>query len=499
MAYPSFRSTATTLSFSGSTVTVDTPAGAASGDVLTCTFIDAQGSRTLDTLPSGWTTIASAASSEHSGFWVCRKVLSGSPAASYDFTFSATFYGRAEMTAWQTGSDVSVAGSAAYAAAQSTSPYDIDAADITVPDNETLLVFIGGTCVTTDGNAPAHTPPSGFTERADVGLSYDVRAITIADKQVSSGSSGAHTGTVAWASAGNAYTVGVLLAIAPTGGSTQISLTGEANCPTVASVSASAASASVTAGNYYDVVVTVRDQEGAVLPGLTGSAASTDTGVATVALLAATDSSGQATLRITGVAVGSTTVTATFDGIASNSVPVTVVTGSSGSVVSISPSTATVYVGRSQQFTASANDNTGGYFGWSVQSGGGTITSTGLFTASNAAGTAVVRATYSLDLSMYSEAVVTVQSIAIADGVVTATWTTKKGLPLAGLTIDYWIISSDDELIKSGTVTTDSTGTFSVAVSPDYVGESVNVVMNNLAQDMSTAGKVQGQQVVIVT
>ena len=61
MAYPSFRSSLPTNSYSGSTVTVDTPAGAASGDVLICAFVAAQGSRTLDTLPEGWSIIASDA------------------------------------------------------------------------------------------------------------------------------------------------------------------------------------------------------------------------------------------------------------------------------------------------------------------------------------------------------------------------------------------------------------------------------------------------------
>lgn len=491
MAYPSFRSSLPTNSYSGSTVTVDTPAGAASGDVLICTFIDGQGNRTLDTLPEGWSIIASDAveSSPGSGFWVCKKKLTAAPAASYDFGFSATFYGRAEMSAWQTGSDVSVTSVATYGAVQTASPYDIAAAAVTVPDAETLLVFIGATRVTTDGVLPAHTAPSGFTERVDSGLSYDVRAITLADKQVGSGSSGTATGTVAWASAGDTYTVGVLLAIAPTGGSSQISLTGEANCPTVASVSASAASASVTAGNYYDVVVTVRDQEGAVLPWLTGSAASTDTGVATVALLAATDSSGQATLRITGVAVGTTTVTATFDGIVSNSVPVTVITGSTSPVVII-PTTLTIPVNNLYQFEAAISGETSPSFTWSVLSGGGSIDSNGLFTAPATEQTVVVKVANTADSNMYATATITVQGTTMA---ATTHWV-YEGVDFANTALDYVIKAADNTIITSGTGTTDTNGNLVVEIDTAYAGQSVLVHVENVTTTMNTSGKVHGCQ-----
>lgn len=494
MAYPSFRSSLPTLSYSGSTVTVDTPAGAASGDVLTCTFIDAQGSRTLDTLPEGWTTVADDEVSGYSGFWVCKKKLTGAPAASYDFGFSATFYGSAEMTAWQAGSDVSVTSVATFGAVQDTSPYNIAAAAVTVPDNETLLVFIGATRVTTDGVEPAHTAPSGFTERVDSGLSYDVRAITIADKQVSSGSSGTATGTVAWASAGDAYTVGVLLAIAPTGGSSQISLTGEANCPTVASVALAAASASVTAGNYYDVVVTARDQEGAVLPGLTGSAGSVDTGVATVALLAATDSLGQATQRITGVAVGSTTVTATFDGIVSNSVPVTVVTGSSGAVV-ISPQTVTLLQGQTRQFAAALSGSPSATFNWSIVSGGGTVSSTGLYTAPASDTTAIVKAALSTDSSIYATATVTVVGAQAGTTTVTTTWI-FSGVAFANQSLDYVVKSADNTLLAIGTAATNASAEMVNTIDAAYSGLKVIVQVENVGTAMTTAGKVHGTQVV---
>jgi hypothetical protein len=75
---------------------------------------------------------------------------------------------------------------------------------------------------------------------------------------------------------------------------------------------------------------------------------------------------------------------------------------------------------------------------------------------------------------------------------------TRAGVPLALLALDYWIINSADEVIASGTATTDADGILSITLSAGYSGESVNVVVNNLGLDMSTAGKVQKQYVVVV-
>lgn len=75
---------------------------------------------------------------------------------------------------------------------------------------------------------------------------------------------------------------------------------------------------------------------------------------------------------------------------------------------------------------------------------------------------------------------------------------TRAGVPLALLALDYWIINSADEVIASGTTTTDADGILSITISAGYSGEKVNVVVNNLGLDMSTAGKVQKQYVVVV-
>ena len=83
-------------------------------------------------------------------------------------------------------------------------------------------------------------------------------------------------------------------------------------------------------------------------------------------------------------------------------------------------------------------------------------------------------------------------------GRVVSSWKQKRGSPLAGYSLDYWIISAADALITSGTAVTDSNGAFSVTVPEQYIGQSVLVVINNLGSDMDTAGKIQHQQVVTV-
>lgn len=67
---------------------------------------------------------------------------------------------------------------------------------------------------------------------------------------------------------------------------------------------------------------------------------------------------------------------------------------SGGSVaVSVSPATATVHTGGTQQFAATVTGTTNTAVNWSVANGGGTISTTGLYTAPATAGTASVMAT----------------------------------------------------------------------------------------------------------
>lgn len=102
----------------------------------------------------------------------------------------------------------------------------------------------------------------------------------------------------------------------------------------------------------------------------------------------------------TFAAAGNYTFRATIsDGLLSTTSDVGVTVNQTLTSIVVSPATATINGGATQQFAAVARDQFGASlavqpaFVWSVFSGGGTITSAGLYTAPATAGTATIRAT----------------------------------------------------------------------------------------------------------
>ena len=95
-------------------------------------------------------------------------------------------------------------------------------------------------------------------------------------------------------------------------------------------------------------------------------------------------SAGTATVMATSVADPSKTATATVT-----------ITAASGSTISvgISPNSTTLTTGGTRQFTATVSGSTNTAVTWSVASGGGTVSTSGLYTAPSTAGTATVLAT----------------------------------------------------------------------------------------------------------
>jgi len=112
----------------------------------------------------------------------------------------------------------------------------------------------------------------------------------------------------------------------------------------------------IAAGATLDLTVTVEDQDGDPVENFEGTPASTDTGVATVAWLSATDASGEATVRATGVAGGSTQVTVTAD---SQRSPLQVVDVVAVTTVNLSIPATTLEVGTTGIATATALDQDG--------------------------------------------------------------------------------------------------------------------------------------------
>jgi subtilase family serine protease len=164
-------------------------------------------------------------------------------------------------------------------------------------------------------------------------------------------------------------------------------LIGSAPTQTLTSISVSPASASVVNGSTQQFSATAYDQNGVAMasqPAITWS----------VSGGGSISASGLFTANAVG---GPFTVTAASGGV-SGTASVSVTAGSVLTSIAVSPSGASVLVGGTQQFTASAKDQNGVTLSpqpaitWSV-SGGGTISSSGLFTATTAGGPYTVTAT----------------------------------------------------------------------------------------------------------
>jgi len=102
----------------------------------------------------------------------------------------------------------------------------------------------------------------------------------------------------------------------------------------------------------------------------------------------------------TFAAAGNYTLRATIsDGVLSTTSDVGVTVNQTLTSITVSPSTATVNVNATQQFTTVARDQFNVAMAiqpaiiWSIVSGGGAINSTGLYTAPSSAGSATIRAT----------------------------------------------------------------------------------------------------------
>lgn len=120
-----------------------------------------------------------------------------------------------------------------------------------------------------------------------------------------------------------------------------------------------------------------------------------------------TDADGN--IVVTGAAQGTTTLVLSIMNLGgatlNTQVPLTI-GAPSVSTVTVTPATATIAAGQTQQFTGVVTG--GGSITWSVQSGGGSIDSNGLYTAPGGAAVAVIRGAKTGDLGVYDESTVTV-------------------------------------------------------------------------------------------
>jgi uncharacterized protein YjdB len=163
---------------------------------------------------------------------------------------------------------------------------------------------------------------------------------------------------------------------------------GSSSTSTVASITVSPTSGSVSVNGSQTFAATALDSNGQTVTGQTFTWASSNTAIATIT------SAGVAT----GIAAGSSQITASDAGVTSTAATLTVSPAIAS--VTLSPLSATIKVGQTQQFTASATDASGNtvtqaQFTWHNTFGGvASIDANGLATAL-APGTVMITASAS--------------------------------------------------------------------------------------------------------
>jgi len=246
---------------------------------------------------------------------------------------------------------------------------------------------------------------------------------------------------------------------------------GPAAPPAVASVGVTITPSSITAGTRATATATVRDGAGNALSGRTVAWSSGN------AAIAAVDASG----TVTGVAPGTAEITATSEG-RFGSATITV-TPAPVAAVTISPATASLVLGGTQQLTANARDASGAALtGRPVTWSSGTpavatVSAAGLVTAI-AAGTAIITAsiegvpataTITVTPTPVASVTVTPASFSLPVGgsqPVTATARDAAGTPITGRPV-AWTSSTPAvaSVSTSGVVTALAVGTATITAS----------------------------------
>lgn len=70
-----------------------------------------------------------------------------------------------------------------------------------------------------------------------------------------------------------------------------------------------------------------------------------------------------------------------------------------------------------------------------------------------------------------------------------------SGSPFANQLLSYVVRDPSDNILTAGTGYTDASGVLAVSVDANWIGKKVLIWVENVSDDMSTAGKVHGAQV----
>jgi len=179
---------------------------------------------------------------------------------------------------------------------------------------------------------------------------------------------------------------------------------------TATSVADSTKSASATVTVTAPVVtVTISPTSASMLTGATQQFTASVSGSSNTAVTwSATGGSVASGLYTAPNTAGSYIITATSAADSTKSASATVTVSAPVVTVSISPTSASMQTGGTQQFTASISGSSNTAVNWSASSG--SITSTGMYTAPTAAGTFTVKATSAADSTKSASATVTVSA-----------------------------------------------------------------------------------------
>jgi len=163
--------------------------------------------------------------------------------------------------------------------------------------------------------------------------------------------------------------------------------------------------------------------------------------------------------------------------------------------VTVTPATATLVQGQTQQLTAVHSTNGAATFTWSIVSGLGTVSASGLYTAPASDTVAIIKAAYTTTASYYDTAVITVSGSGVGTTTVTTDPWIFDGVAFANQSLDYVVKSSDNTIIASGTQATNGSGELVLTIDASYSGQKVIVHIENVGTAMTTTGKVHGTQV----
>jgi hypothetical protein len=182
-----YRSSASAVVNSGTSITINKPAGLVDGDVMVASIGFSSGGATITPQDAGWTFVSRAVNGAGASVAVYVQVASGEP-ANYTWDLSAALAIGGTVTAY-TGVDTTTPVDTSGISSNGTTTASISTAQ---PGEMLVASFFGWT----NGSASTWTPPAGMTERVDVTTTAGFYSFEMAEAlQPLAGATGAKVAT----------------------------------------------------------------------------------------------------------------------------------------------------------------------------------------------------------------------------------------------------------------------------------------------------------------